>query len=150
MYSPSLGRFLQVDPVSGGSANAYDYVDQDPVNELDLDGDSKDPCDLVAGIGQEDGYVYIDASFSCAKKVSGYIHTCLYTVIGAEELTFGCNRDPETGRRTSYFFYASDTAEAKCKRGSKWLGKWDWAATYEGLEYGDVGREPHTGYYVCK
>jgi RHS repeat-associated protein len=38
VYSPSLGRFLQVDPVRGGSANAYDYANGDPLNQVDLDG----------------------------------------------------------------------------------------------------------------
>jgi RHS repeat-associated protein len=38
LYSPSIGRFLQVDPVPGGSANAYDYCNADPVNCTDLDG----------------------------------------------------------------------------------------------------------------
>ncbi len=38
LYVPSLGRFLQMDPVPGGSANAYDYANQDPLNQLDLDG----------------------------------------------------------------------------------------------------------------
>lgn len=38
LYSPTLGRFLQTDPVAGGSANAYDYVYQDPINSYDLDG----------------------------------------------------------------------------------------------------------------
>ncbi|CAL9574880.1 hypothetical protein SUDANB95_04873 [Actinosynnema sp. ALI-1.44] len=37
-YSPLLGRFLSVDPVEGGSANDYDYVNGDPVNTTDLDG----------------------------------------------------------------------------------------------------------------
>lgn len=38
LYSPTLGRFLQVDPVPGGSANAYDYAGADPINTFDLDG----------------------------------------------------------------------------------------------------------------
>jgi RHS repeat-associated protein len=39
-YSPLLGRFLSVDPVDGGSANDYDYVNADPINHVDLDGTS--------------------------------------------------------------------------------------------------------------
>jgi RHS repeat-associated protein len=37
-YVPALGRFLTPDPVMGGSANAYDYANQDPVNAFDLEG----------------------------------------------------------------------------------------------------------------
>jgi RHS repeat-associated protein len=37
-YVPGLGRFGQVDPVEGGSANDYDYVSGDCVNKVDLDG----------------------------------------------------------------------------------------------------------------
>ncbi|MEV6811239.1 LamG-like jellyroll fold domain-containing protein [Micromonospora sp. NPDC051296] len=40
LYSPSLGRFLQVDPVAGGNANDYDYCSGDPINCFDLDGRS--------------------------------------------------------------------------------------------------------------
>jgi len=37
-YDPSIGRFLEVDPVEGGSLNNYDYAGQDPINNYDLDG----------------------------------------------------------------------------------------------------------------
>jgi RHS repeat-associated protein len=37
-YIPQLGRFLSPDPVFGGSANPYDYANQDPINVFDLDG----------------------------------------------------------------------------------------------------------------
>jgi RHS repeat-associated protein len=37
-YVPQLGRFLQPDPISGGSANAYTYTFGDPVNSVDPSG----------------------------------------------------------------------------------------------------------------
>jgi RHS repeat-associated protein len=38
-YVPQLGRFLQTDPIPGGSENAYAYVYGDPVNSDDLTGE---------------------------------------------------------------------------------------------------------------
>lgn len=38
MYDPTIGRFLEIDPVEGGSCNDYDYTCNDPINQLDLDG----------------------------------------------------------------------------------------------------------------
>jgi RHS repeat-associated protein len=37
-YVPALGRFLTPDPIFGGSANPYDYANQDPINNQDLTG----------------------------------------------------------------------------------------------------------------
>ncbi len=42
-YSSSLGRFLQVDPIEGGSCNDYDYVCGDPLNKADLTGEQQPP-----------------------------------------------------------------------------------------------------------
>ena len=42
-YVPALGRFITPDPVLGGSANAYDYAYQDPVNSFDLTGECAHP-----------------------------------------------------------------------------------------------------------
>ncbi len=38
-YVPQLGRFLQPDPMPGGSANAYSYTFDDPINSTDPTGD---------------------------------------------------------------------------------------------------------------
>jgi RHS repeat-associated protein len=39
-YVPAMGRFLTPDPVKGGSANSYDYANQDPINNFDLTGEA--------------------------------------------------------------------------------------------------------------
>jgi RHS repeat-associated protein len=48
-YVSSLGRFLTPDPIPGGSANPYDYANQDPVNGFDLEGtcSTKKKCAAV-------------------------------------------------------------------------------------------------------
>jgi hypothetical protein len=39
-FIPLVGRFMSVDPVPGGSANDYDYSYADPINKMDIDGNS--------------------------------------------------------------------------------------------------------------
>ncbi|MFJ3757727.1 DNRLRE domain-containing protein [Streptomyces sp. NPDC090080] len=47
LYDPTTGRFLSVDPVHGGSANAYEYASGDPANGYDLDGRCSKECHEV-------------------------------------------------------------------------------------------------------
>ena len=46
-YSPRLGRFLETDPVTGGSANPYAYTFGDPNNTNDITGRCPE-CGLIA------------------------------------------------------------------------------------------------------
>lgn len=49
-YIPQMGRFISLDPVKGGSANAYDYANADPVNGIDLPGTTgKKACQVIDG-----------------------------------------------------------------------------------------------------
>jgi RHS repeat-associated protein len=43
LYDTVTGRFLEPDPVPGGSANTYDYTNQDPTNSTDLTGTKPSP-----------------------------------------------------------------------------------------------------------
>ncbi|MEU9073327.1 ricin-type beta-trefoil lectin domain protein [Kitasatospora sp. NPDC048538] len=63
LYSPALGRFLQVDPVPGGNASAYDYCTGDPINCTDLDGNwgmpkwLKKTVEVVAKVAEVASYI---------------------------------------------------------------------------------------------
>ena len=59
VYLPTLGRFLSVDPVEGGTPNNYVYPN-DPVNDFDLDGNIAWLAVIGAGValGLTAGEVY--------------------------------------------------------------------------------------------
>ncbi|MEW2386366.1 PA14 domain-containing protein [Micromonospora sp. NPDC047707] len=52
VYLPALGRFLEADPVEGGSSNDYEYADGDPINNSDLDGNASSKSKGYACIGK--------------------------------------------------------------------------------------------------
>ncbi|WP_380286460.1 DNRLRE domain-containing protein [Kitasatospora purpeofusca] len=63
LYSPALGRFLQIDPIPGGNAGPYDYCTGDPVNCTDLDGNwgmpkwLKKTVEVVAKVAEVASYI---------------------------------------------------------------------------------------------
>jgi hypothetical protein len=68
---PQLGRFLQPDPVQGGSANDYDYTNQDPVNTVDLDG--RCICLLLIPLGEAGGPAAIAAGATLTGTIAGVV-----------------------------------------------------------------------------
>lgn len=52
MYVPALGRFLSVDPMQGGTPNAYAYP-TDSANDFDLSGNIVETAADVAGIAYD-------------------------------------------------------------------------------------------------
>lgn len=63
-YVPQLGRFLQTDPIRGGSVNAYAYVFGNPVNTDDLTGER-------AGKGLS-SWALNDASELASQEIAAY------------------------------------------------------------------------------
>ncbi len=55
LYNPVRGAFDSVDPVAGGNITAYTYP-QDPINNFDLDGQSKKSKRIFKKIGKWAGY----------------------------------------------------------------------------------------------
>ena len=79
-YVPGLGRFIEVDPVEGGSANNYEYAAGDPVNNFDLDG-NRLPC------------------FSCAARhVKNAVGTASKTVLNHVVVVGSINFGPISAR----------------------------------------------------
>jgi RHS repeat-associated protein len=77
-YVPTIGRFLSSDPVGGGSANAYDYGNADPVNESDPAGTKPwDKSSIGDGACKGDLHVYsygnhFHAKYKINCNVDGY------------------------------------------------------------------------------
>ncbi|WP_285780580.1 DNRLRE domain-containing protein [Microtetraspora sp. NBRC 13810] len=72
LYNPATGRFLQVDPKMGGSANAYDYCSGDPINKLDLAGTDE----FLGGHGEWSDITHKRGSGEEGVIEAGYGVTC--------------------------------------------------------------------------
>jgi hypothetical protein len=75
LYNPATGRFLQKDPVYGGSCNAYDYVCGDPVNSTDVSGQCGPACPAIAIISVIFvGIILIMITYYVHKALGNYVH----------------------------------------------------------------------------
>ncbi|WP_158675799.1 RHS repeat-associated core domain-containing protein [Nocardia stercoris] len=83
-YLPSLGRFLQADPVAGGSANGYQYTYGDPINANDPTGRDTDwlgiisfACGIGALVATLAGQPAIAAGFEIIGGAAAFFHGLL-------------------------------------------------------------------------
>ncbi|CAB4652135.1 MAG: hypothetical protein F2617_06890 [Actinobacteria bacterium] len=95
VYIPALGRFAQLDPKVGGSANGYDYVNQDPVNNSDPSGNETEnwlvngltglasfAAGAIAGIFTRSASVGMLVGAIAGAAVAGLSHGIEYLVTG--------------------------------------------------------------------
>ena len=72
-YVPGLGRFTSIDPIEGGSANDYDYVNQDPGNQFDFDGRCVfDPDWIKPKIVRKKKFTYVEICRKNGRR-AGYV-----------------------------------------------------------------------------
>jgi RHS repeat-associated protein len=85
LFNTYTGRFLQTDPVPGGSCNAYDYACGDPVNGLDLDGKSwwRKAFRVAAIVGGIAGGIACGLSVVCGIAVGAAAGLAAYSAMHA-------------------------------------------------------------------
>lgn len=103
VYDPVLGRFLQVDPIEGGTTtNDYGYV-RDPINLADLSGKGiggwlKDKAKDVGGaIWEHRAEITGAAALGCALMSAGAMHDhhCCCSRSFRQYKGGGCSRQPQ-------------------------------------------------------
>ena len=118
-YVPQLGRFLQPDPIPGGSANAYSYTFGDPVN-------SDDPTGEYTASAENWVYESSGAIASAAAEVrAAEIAAALAAIKAAEEAAARI----EAERAAELAAWDAHLA------GPSWGGEEEWEEWEEGEEY---------------
>ena len=100
VYIPALGRFVQLDPKVGGSANGYDYANQDPVNNSDPSGNETEnwltngltglasfTVGAIAGLFTRSALVGAAVGAIAGAAVTGLSHAIEYWTTGQTEFS---------------------------------------------------------------
>ncbi|WP_441249709.1 DNRLRE domain-containing protein [Kitasatospora sp. McL0602] len=112
LYSPSLGRFLSVDPVLGGNANAYIYP-ADPLTGNDLDGRRIDPGGPINNYHTPKYWPHSGRGMlEQCKHGARSSWACAMTWAAASEADLACR---------VYFWRSSDTVRARSGMGDAFL-----------------------------
>jgi RHS repeat-associated protein len=121
VYVPGVGRFLQPDPVAFGSANAYDYVSQDPINEVDPTGQFLTPAAPEVG-------AVADVGAAAGEGPFGFV--AFVRIMEAYEIATGlCEANPVacvvvvTAVVVAYELWSFKKAESRRSRGRSAAGK---------------------------
>src|SRR5262249_28557522 len=75
-YVPNIGRFLSTDPIRGGSANTYDYANQDPLNTFDLTGEAIG-CNLNLKVTSRKHRICVKWRYRCPNNSWPFPHAFL-------------------------------------------------------------------------
>ncbi|MFF6993331.1 RHS repeat-associated core domain-containing protein [Streptomyces sp. NPDC010273] len=126
LYDPGTGRFLQTDPVPGGSDNSYEYASQSPVSYADPAGTWKVSWGWTAVhftlSRRQNTILYTGTGFAAAliggmKKLGPYGRVAYFAFLGyailawVAELYGKCLRE-----NVSYFAGYAYPSFAKCAR----------------------------------
>jgi uncharacterized protein RhaS with RHS repeats len=140
-YVPAVGRFISVDPVSGGSANAYDYANQDPVNSFDLTGTAPGGCGVKVTARSRKHRIYTKARYVCDRGGWPGPHALLKVTVKFE-------------RHTKGFFDELTQGQYEVKSAWEWKPanpydeKWRTWGANESFHCGDLGREYKVTYVI--
>jgi len=145
-YSPVVGRFNQIDPVSGSASdpqglNRYAYVHNSPTNNVD-------PLGLLeAGLtfSCTSGFVNGNACTSCAQRIGDQVVVTISCRGGASQPPFGntivINLPPNVGGPGG----GGGDPQSPCDRARAALAKWDSELAWARTEYEDwikhIGQE---------
>jgi uncharacterized protein RhaS with RHS repeats len=118
-YAPQIGRFLQPDPVSGGSANAYGYTNGDPLDESDITGEYVEN-DYLEGIFAEQNLEAIE--LEAAREAAARAEAERKAQEAAWEAAWAAQMAAELAEREAFNAWAAAAVAGPPGAGSTWCG----------------------------